>query len=223
MGDAGNIGDTVDGAGAAALVDGLARFAASIVEVPASGATSLEDAEGGRATELLGQAWDLAAFTPTGALVLEVLEAAGARIELVGGVPATWGRRRRRRMEGEGEFRPVSSHAPAVAAWGAPPGRRVTAMGMVPGPDGDLLRASCGLVLRLPVAAIDDVVRVAWMLAWHAAMHAAERRAMPAHGRLAAALDAVDLECAIPRAIRQRVAWADRIAARVVEQVGIAG
>lgn len=241
MGDDTNIEQVVGAAGAAAVADGLARFAASVVDLPAVGASSLADAdEGGRAAELLGRAWDLAAFTPSGALVLEVLDAAGARVELVGGVPAAWGRRRDQgrvhpggasecrlceldRGEGEGEFPPVSSHARAVAAWGAPPGRRVTAMGMVPGPDGDLLRASCGLVLRLPAAAIDDVVRVGWILAWHAAMHAAERRAMPARGRLAAALDQVDLEFAIPRVIRERRAWADRVALRVVGEIGLAG
>ncbi len=225
MGDDFDIEQASVAAGAAAVADGIARFGAVVAELPAARSEALGDAEEGRIAELLARGWDLAAFTPTGALVLEVLDAAGARVELVPGVPADWGRRRVQpaRPGGEGDpFHERTSHAQAVAAWGAPPGRRVSAMAMVPGPDGDLLRASCGLVLRLPAAAVDGVVRVAWMLAWHAAMHAAERRAMPAGGRLAAALDEVALELDLPRTLRGRVAWADEVAARVVAEIGLA-
>lgn len=224
MGDQHSESGATTAAGAVAVVDGIARFAAVAAELPAARAGSLGDDEG-RVAELLARGWDLAAFTPTGALLLEVLDAAGARVEVVQGASATWGRRRGAYpgSGGEGELSRASSHAPAVAAWGAPPGRRVTAMGLVPGPDGDLLRASCGLVLRLPAAAVDGVVRVAWMLAWHAAMHAAERRVLPADGRLAGALEALALEVGIPRALRERVAWADALASQVVTEIGLEG
>jgi hypothetical protein len=93
-------------------------------------------------------------------------------------------------------------------------------MGLVPAPGGGLLRASCGLVLRLPAASIDAPLRVAAMLSFHAAMYAAERRSLPAAGELAAALDQLELELGLPRRPRERVAWADWVVDRVVEELG---
>jgi hypothetical protein len=85
-----------------------------------------------------------------------------------------------------------------------------------------MLRASCGMVLRLPAAAIVDMVRVSWILVWHGAMHAAERSALPVAGRLADALDRMRSELALPDGIGARVAWADGIAARFVDELGLA-
>jgi hypothetical protein len=97
-------------------------------------------------------------------------------------------------------------------------------MGMLPAPGGGLVRASCGLVLRLPAAAIDTPLRVAAMLSFHSAMYAAERRSLPADGLLAGALDRLELELGVPRSPKGRVAWADWIVDRVVEELGgIAG
>jgi hypothetical protein len=94
-------------------------------------------------------------------------------------------------------------------------------MGLVPGPDGTLIRMSCGLVLRLPAAGIVDPICVAHMLAWHAAMHAAERRGLPATRQLAAAIDELDVEFGIPRRPGDRVPWAGVLAARVAEELGL--
>jgi hypothetical protein len=107
-----------------------------------------------------------------------------------------------------------------AAAWGPPPGRRVAAMGLVPGPDGALLRMSVGLILRLPASAVGDAVSVAHLLAWHAAMHAAERRSMPATGELAAALERVDHALAMPRGPGGRVAWGRACAEQVLRELG---
>jgi hypothetical protein len=95
-------------------------------------------------------------------------------------------------------------------------------MGLVPGPDGAMIRMSCGLVLQLPAAAITDPIVVAPMLAWHAAMHAAERRGLPAPPRLAAAIDELDHEFMIPPRPAGRAQWAAGLAARVAEELGLA-
>jgi hypothetical protein len=199
---------------AASVVAGLATFAGAVVELPAVRTASLVDVEQrGRVAAVLADGWNLAAFTPSGALVLDVLDAAGARIELLGGGSGASG----------GEVRSgVASHgnASAPAAWGAPPGRRIAAMGLVPGPGGGVIRASCGLVLRLPATALVAPDETAVVLAWHAAMHAAERRAMPAPPRLSDALDLVEVRLGLPRAPRGRVAWATGVALRVVDELG---
>jgi hypothetical protein len=93
-------------------------------------------------------------------------------------------------------------------------------MGLVPGPDGALIRMSCGLVLRLPAAALTDAYDVASILAWHAAMHAAERRGLPATPQLAAAIGHLDYEFEIPRRPAGRIAWATALAARVAAELG---
>jgi hypothetical protein len=116
----------------------------------------------------------------------------------------------------------VTSHGAVRAALGAPPGRRIAAMGLVPGPDGTLIRMSCGLVLRLPAAALTNALDVAHMLAWHAAMHAAERRGLPATPQVAAAIDHLDFEFDVPRRPAGRIAWASELAARVAEELGLA-
>lgn len=221
------------------VVEGLAAFAGAFAALPAVRSTSLADVEQGRVSAVLEDGWNLAAFTPTGALVLEVVDAAGARIEVAGGMPGAWGRVRgtareagvegvegvegaegRRARGDDRRMQRATSHGAIRAAWGTPPGRRVAAMVMVPGPGGGLVRASCGLVLRLPAAAVDTPLRVAAMLTFHAAMYAAERAALPADGMLAVALDHLDLELGIPRSPRERVAWADSIVDRVVEELG---
>jgi hypothetical protein len=83
-----------------------------------------------------------------------------------------------------------------------------------------VIRASCGLVLRLPATALVAPDETAVVLAWHAAMHAAERRAMPAPPRLSDALDLVEVRLGLPRAPRGRVAWATGVALRVVDELG---
>jgi hypothetical protein len=95
-------------------------------------------------------------------------------------------------------------------------------MGLVPGPGGTVLRMSVGLVLRLPTDAIQDPVRVAPLLAWHAALHAAERRGMPCDDALAAALDQAAARLDMPRGPRGRVAWARGCAERVVAELALA-
>lgn len=88
-------------AAAAGLVEGLATFAGAVAELPAVRATCLPELERGRVSRVLVDGWNLAAFTPTGTLLLSVLDAGGASIELVGGVSATWGRGRRAQGRGE--------------------------------------------------------------------------------------------------------------------------
>lgn len=122
---------------------------------------------------------------------------------------------------GDASIPRATSHGAVRAAWGAPPGRRIAAMGLVPGPDGELLRMSCGLVLRLPAAAIMDPMQVAPLLAWHAAMHAAERHGLPAPARLAAAIEGLRLAEGVPRRPAGRVAWAGALAARVAHELAL--
>ncbi len=234
VGGAGRVPATDDaGAGIASVVEGLAAFAGAFAALPAVRSTSLADVERCRVSEVLEDGWNLAAFTPTGALVLEVVDAAGARIEVAGGLPGAWGRVRggegvegtegaegRRAQGGDRRIQRATSHGAVRAAWGAPPGRRVAAMGMLPAPGGGQVRASCGLVLRLPAAAVDTPLRVAAMLVFHAAMYAAERRVLPAEGELGSVLDRLELELGVPRSPRGRVAWADWIVDRVVEELG---
>ena len=74
------------------VVEGLATFAGAIAALPAVRSTSLADVERCRVSAVLADGWNLAAFTPTGALVLEVVDAAGARIEVAGGLPGGGGR-----------------------------------------------------------------------------------------------------------------------------------
>ena len=247
-------------AAASAVAEGLALVAGALAELPAVQANCLPELERGRVAAVLSDGWNLAAFTPTGAVLLSVLDAGGASIEVVGGVPATWGQGRRglgarlggfegegrgaegnrgvaaegsRGDEGEGSrgdegigdagdvhVPRATSHGAVRAALGAPPGRRIAAMGLVPGPDGMLIRMSCGLVLRLPAAALVEPVEVARILAWHAAMHAAERRGLPATPQLAAAIDELDVELSIPDRPSGRVAWASALAARVASELG---
>jgi hypothetical protein len=212
-------------AGAAGVVEGIARFAGSVVELPAVQARCLPADERGRLADCLADAWNLAAFTETGAVLLSVLDAGGATIELVEGVDGEGrGRGGSRGDEGGegGSLSRATSHGATAAAWGAPPGRRVAAMGLVPGPGGTVLRMSVGLVLRLPTGAITDPVRVAALLAWHAALHAAERRGMPCDGTLAAGLDAAATRLEMPRGPRGRVAWARGCAERVVAELALA-
>jgi hypothetical protein len=250
------------------IAEGLAMVAGALAELPAVSARCLPELERGRVAAILADGWNLAAFTPTGAAVLSVLDAGGASIEVIGGVPASWGQGRRgdatptvptsatlsvgnvetvegRGAEGEGcegegceteggegtagrgdggdtSLDRATSHGAVRAARGAPPGRRIAAMGLVPGPDGAMIRMSCGLVLQLPAAAITDPVAVAPMLAWHAAMHAAERRGLPAPPRLAAAIDELDVEFGIPPRPAGRVAWARELADRVAQELGLA-
>jgi hypothetical protein len=233
----------------AGIAEGLALVAGALAELPAVHATCLPELERGRVAAILVDGWNLAAFTPTGAVLLSVLDAGGASIELVGGVPASWGQGRRGDAgashtgnegagaegrgaegdegEGDGGGRDTSldratSHGAVRAAWGAPPGRRIAAMGLVPGPDGAMIRMSCGLVLQLPAEAITDPVVVAPTLAWHAAMHAAERRGLPAPPYLAAAIDELELAFGIPPRPAGRVAWANELAARVDAELGLA-
>lgn len=257
------IGHSGAGSGLQAVdvAEGLALVAGALAELPAVQAKCLPELERGQVEARLADGWNLAAFTPTGAVLLSVLDAGGASIEVMGGVPATWGRGRRGEAmgiaegtegegnegtegegiegegsegnEGEGQHGDVgdtnvpraTSHGAVRAAWGAPPGRRIAAMGMVPGPDGEMLRMSCGLILRLPAAAVDEPVDVAPVLAWHAAMHAAERRGLPASPQLAAAIDDLDRAFDIPRRPGDRVAWASALARRVAEEleVGVEG
>lgn len=228
---------------AASVADGLAAFAGAFAALPAVRATSLAEVERCRVSAVLADGWNLAAFTPTGALVLEVVDAAGGRIEVAGGMSDGWGRVRHGEgsagvagiegaagrgdegIEGLGGRRDerlsrATSHGAVRAAWGAPPGRRVAVMGMMPGPGGGMVRASCGLALLLPAAAIDTPLRVAAMLSFHAAMYAAERRTLPSDGALAVALDQLELELGIPRGPRGRVAWADQVVDRIVEELG---
>lgn len=231
--------------GIAELVDGIARVAGALAELPAVAVRCLPEGERERVATSLAAGWDLAAFTPTGAALMQVLDAGGARIEVV----ADRAGERRRGAGGEGiegiegaegtegnegnegthgdatrgdaGFPRATSHGATRAARGAPPGRRVAAMGLVPGPSGALVQMSVGLVLRLPVSALADAVEVARTLAWHAAMHAAERMRMPAEPVLAASLAALDAEYAVPPGPRGRVAWATELADRVLAELGI--
>lgn len=215
---AGTTGSTA--AGVAELVEGIARFAGSLVELPAVSAGCLPEGERTGMTTRLAAGWDLAAFTSTGEVLLQVLDAGGARIEVVtGGAVAE--------RAGDGEQRggarfprATTSHGTTRAVRGAPPGRRVAAMGLVPGPSGTVVQMSVGLVLRLPAGAIGDAFDIARTLSWHAAMHAAERSRMPAGPSLAAALERVARELEMPAGLRGRVAWAGHIADRVAAELG---
>lgn len=245
MSDMGGHGEAREG-----WLEGLARVAAAWAELPARRAGVLPVDEG-RAAATLAAGWDLLAFSPTGELLVELLEAAGARVELVQGVPATWGRGRRRGRgrggataggeargvggalgggpqreggEGVGDGTPIpraTSHGPTAAAWGAPPGRRVAAMGVVPGPDGAMVRASCALVLRLPQQALDRADRVAWILAFHGAMHAAERRSLPSPPRLAASLEGLFAAVGAPDRVGDQVSWALGVAGGAAGELGL--
>lgn len=227
----------------AGLAEGLARVAAAWGALPAHRTAALAPDEG-EAAATLAAGWNLLGFSLIGELLAELLDAGGARVELVRGVPATWGSGRRGHgggccegaiktgAGGEGGDRAceegragariprATSHGPAAAAWGAPPGRRATAMGLVPGPDGALLRASCALVLRLPQQAVVTAERVVHMLAFHGAMYAAERRALPAPPRLDAALAALSASAGMPAHPSEHVAWAIRLAAHVGRELG---
>ncbi|MCW2926233.1 MAG: hypothetical protein JWM86_201 [Thermoleophilia bacterium] len=219
------------GTGVEGLVEGIARFAGAVVELPSVAVPCLPEGERDRVATRIAAGWDLAAFTSTGEVLLQVLDAGGARIEVVvaGGAVATReaegaegteGNRDGEQRGGADFPRATTSHGAIRAARGTPPGRRVAAMGLVPGPSGTVVQMSVGLILRLPATAIGDAFDIARTLAWHAAMHAAERIRMPAEPRLAAALEHVARELEMPRGMQGRVAWATRIADQVAEELG---
>ena len=163
----------------AGLAEALARFAGHIVETPAAAAETLGGGPSGgeawaeRVARGVEDGWNLVALTTAGAPLVQLLEAAGARVEVL--PDAEFDRR----------------HPNANAAYGR-------AMGSVTAPGGEVLQLSCRLVLRLPRRVAEDARKVALELAWHAAIHAVERSRLPGDGDVAAAIEAVRAAVAAP-------------------------